>query len=84
MRHTAGSRKVAGYPPGSRLLVVGDIHVLCLLFIDWGELLVYDLYQVWSTAIVLHQAKDISTEMGGLPLALDQAGVYIEETIQAN
>jgi hypothetical protein len=25
-------------------------------------------------------AKDISTELGGLPLALDQAGAYIEET----
>ncbi len=29
----------------------------------------------------IEKAKDISTEMGGLPLALDQAGAYIEETM---
>lgn len=34
-----------------------------------------------ATEIDQVKAKDISTEMGGLPLALDQAGAYIEETM---
>src|SRR5258708_4196673 len=63
MRHAEGSRKVADYPRTSRLLVVASIHVLPLLFIDWGELLVYNRYQMWSTATALRAEERESIAM---------------------
>ena len=55
-----------------------DVGALFLL--RRASLLVLDVPLEEVEAAVLARAKELSEEVGGLPLALDQAGAYIEET----
>ena len=68
----------------------GDIQAIRILDMlpEDGALLLLRRAKIIKTGAPLtaagnadrNTAKDISTELGGLPLALDQAGAYIEET----
>lgn len=52
----------------------------CLFLLHRSKRLAYDLQLKHAPAADLSVAKELVTLMDGLPLALDQAGAYIEET----